>query len=102
MKDITKATWQEDVLDHDLVLVDFWASWCAPCKTMLPILQQLEEDVATLQVVKVNADENTELVEQFDISSIPTMLLFKQGELVTTITGAKPRGAMLERITPFV
>jgi thioredoxin 1 len=102
MKNITAETWQEDVLDQDLVLVDFWASWCAPCKMMLPVLEQLEAEIETLTVVKVNADENPLLVTTWEVNSIPTMLLFKKGELVERLTGAKPRGVMLEKVTPYV
>lgn len=102
MKNITAENWMDDVLSQPLVLVDFWATWCQPCKMMLPVLEQLETDVAALSVVKVNADENPDLVERFGISSIPTMLLFKNGELVWTLTGAKPKGVMIEKLAPYV
>jgi thioredoxin 1 len=102
MKSITIDTWQEDVLDQELVLVDFWASWCAPCKLMIPILEQIEQDVAILSVVQVNADEQTELVSNMNIESIPTLMLFKKGERVWTLTGAKPRGVLLTEIAPYV
>jgi len=102
MKDITKETWDEDVLNQPLVLVDFWATWCQPCKVMLPILEELERDVALLTVVKVNADENPGLVEELGINSIPTMILYKNGEHIWTKVGAKPKPDLIRDITPYV
>lgn len=102
MQDITANDWESLVKNGKLVLVDFWADWCGPCKMMLPILTKLETEIASLTVYKVNADENPALLSAFDISSIPTMLLFKNGELVWTITGAKPFPALVEKIAPYV
>lgn len=102
MKDITSNDWEDLVKNGHLVLVDFWAPWCQPCKMMLPVLTQLEEQVANLTVLKVNADEELGLVKAFDISSIPTMLVFKNGELVKTIQGAKPFAALVQEIAPHV
>jgi thioredoxin 1 len=102
MKNITKETWQENVYDQPLVLVDFWASWCQPCKAMLPILEELERDVALLTVVKINADENPNLVEELGIKSIPTMILYKNGEHIWTKTGAKPKADLLKDVIPYV
>lgn len=100
MKDINN--WQEDVLDQPLILVDFWASWCAPCKMMLPVLERLEQEYSPLQVVKVNADENPDLVAEFAVNSIPTMMLYKNGEHVWTFTGAKPDSFFKEKLIPFL
>jgi thioredoxin 1 len=102
MKDITSENWQEDVLDQPLVLVYFWASWCAPCKMQAPILVELERDIAALNIVKVNADENPDLVEKMGVSSIPTLALFKNGDHIFSLTGAKPRGVLITEITPYV
>lgn len=102
MKDITKADWENEVTNGGLVLVDFWANWCRPCKSMLPIFEQLEQDVASLSILKVDADVNQDLIEEFGITSIPTMLIYKNGELMHTLQGAKPRGVMLEELTPYV
>lgn len=102
MKATTKATWQEDVLDQPLTLVYFWAEWCRPCKMQAPILEQLEQDIAVLSIAKVNADANPDLVEELAVSSIPTLILYKNGEHIFTLNGAKPRGRLLEEIAPFV
>ena len=102
MIDITAEQWSEEVQEGELVLVDFWADWCQPCKMMLPVFQKLEEETAGLKIVKVDADKNADLVEEFGIASIPTMLLFKNGELVWTLTGAKPLGVLMEKVAPYV
>ena len=102
MKATTKATWQEDVLDQPLVLVYFWAAWCRPCTMQAPIVEQLEQDIALLSVVKIDADTNPDLVEELAVSSIPTLILYKNGEHIWTKNGAKPRGVLLEDISPFV
>lgn len=100
MKEINN--WQEDVLDQPLVLVDFWASWCTPCKTMLPILERFEEQTEGLQVVKVDADAHPDLVDEHNVSSIPSMMLFKNGEYVWTLTGGKPLAVLVEKTKPFL
>ena len=102
MIDITSNDWDAEVVDGELVLVDFWATWCQPCKMMLPVFAKLEEETPGLKIVKVDADKNADLVEEFSISSIPTMMLFKNGELVWTLTGAKPLGVLTEKVAPYV
>jgi thioredoxin 1 len=102
MKNITAANWEESVLSQPLVLVDFWADWCAPCKKMSPILEQLESEVPELSVVKINSDENTDLALSMNITSIPTLMLYKNGELVWSKTGAKPKTVLLNEVLPFV
>ena len=79
------------------VLVDFWAEWCGPCKMLGPILEEISEDLKDkLQVVKVNLDENQDLAMKYSIRRIPTLLLFKEGELVDTNVGLLPKSDLVE------
>jgi len=96
-KTSTDATFASDVLQSDkTVLVDFWAEWCGPCKMVAPVLEEIAAEHAdTLTVVKVNIDENPQVARDYKILSIPTMSVFKDGEVVKTIVGAKPKTALL-------
>lgn len=102
MIDITSNDWDAEVIDGGLVLVDFWATWCQPCKMMNKVFEQLESEMPGVKIAKVDADANPDLVDEFVISSIPTMKLFKDGELVWTLTGAKPLGVLMEKLAPYV
>ena len=94
---ITKDNFEKEVLQSDVpVIVDFWATWCAPCKMVAPILADIaKEKAGELKVGKVNVDEQMELAQQFGIMSIPTMILFKNGEKVNQIVGAVPKENIL-------
>ena len=85
--DISKDTWQSEVLDSDQpVLVDFWAPWCGPCKALAPTLDQVAEALTgTAKVAKVNTDDNQEIAVEFGIRGIPTLLVFKGGEMVERV-----------------
>ena len=89
---LTKANFEDEVLKSKVpVLVDFWAVWCGPCKMVAPVLTKLSEKHAgKLNVGKVNVDEQMELAEKYSISSIPTLILFKDGKIVDQIVGAMP------------
>ena len=89
-KEYTTANFQSEVIDSEVpVLVDFWASWCGPCKMITPIIEDLATDVGdSFGVGKVNVDDNQELAQQYGIRSIPTLLFFKGGEIVDQIVGA--------------
>ena len=81
------------------VLVDFWAEWCGPCKMLGPILEEISKDLKDkLQVVKVNLDDNQDLAMKYSIRSIPTLLLFKEGELIDTKVGLLPKSDLVEWI----
>ena len=94
--DVTDASFQADVLDSDeLVLVDFWAEWCGPCRAVSPILDAIAaENVGKIKLVKLNVDDNTATAAKYQITSIPALKLFKNGEVVKSVTGAKPKPAL--------
>ena len=96
---ITKDNFQAEVLEaKGIVLVDFWASWCGPCKMIGPIIDQIADERSDVKVCKVNVDEEQELAVQFKVMSIPTLLVFKDGELKTQSLGAKPKAAILSML----
>ena len=90
---LTRSNFQAEVLESDKpVLVDFWATWCGPCRMVAPIVAQIaEEQEGVVKVGKVNVDEEPGLAGQFGISSIPTLMVFKNGELVNTAVGVRPK-----------
>lgn len=101
---VTKETFNADVLESGKpVLVDFWAEWCGPCKMMLPVLEKFSEKYGEqITVVKVNADEEQDLVKEYGVSSIPTMILFIDGSVQKSITGAKPEPGLIKELSEFV
>ena len=92
---VTSDDFDEKVLGAEVpVLVDFWAAWCGPCKMVAPVLDELAEEMdGKLRIAKLNVDENQDIAEQFQVSSIPTFILFKQGEAADRMLGAMPKGA---------
>ena len=93
---ITKDNFQAEVLEaKGTVLVDFWASWCGPCKMIGPIIDQIADERTDVKVCKINVDDEPELAAKFRVMSIPTLIVFKDGEVVTQSMGAKPKTAIL-------
>ncbi|MCY7412012.1 MAG: thioredoxin, partial [Salinibacterium sp.] len=93
--DVTDATFAEVVLNsEDTIMVDFWAEWCGPCRAVSPILDQIAAEHADkIKIVKLNVDENPEMAQKYQITSIPAMKVFRGGEVVKTVIGAKPKPA---------
>ena len=94
---ITKDNFEQEVLQSAKpVLLDFWASWCGPCRMLSPVVDEVAEERTDVKVGKVNVDEQPELAGQFGVMSIPTLLVFEQGKLVRQAVGARPKASVLD------
>ena len=93
---ITKDNFEQEVLSSDKpVLLDFWASWCGPCRMVSPIVDEIAEERTDIKVGKINVDEQSELAARFRVMSIPTLVVMKNGEIVTQSVGARPKAQIL-------
>ncbi len=101
---LTDDTFDEQVKASEVpVLVDFWAEWCGPCKMISPVLEEIaEEQVGKLQIAKVNVDDSLGVASRFAVQSIPTLILFKDGEPQVKVIGAKPKARLLEEIAAYL
>jgi thioredoxin 1 len=101
---LTEQTFDEEIQGSTTaVLVDFWAEWCGPCKMISPVLDQIAAaHPDSLRIAKINIDENLGLAQRFEVMSIPTLILFKDGEQQLRIIGARGKGQLLEELHPFL
>jgi thioredoxin 1 len=96
---ITRENFQEEVMNSSKpVLVDFWASWCGPCRMVGPVVEEIAEERDDIKVGKVNVDEQPELASSFQIMSIPTLIVFKEGKIANRMMGARPKEQILEML----
>ena len=101
---LTDATFTEEVKGSDEpVLVDFWAEWCGPCKMIAPVLEELAGDYAgKIKIAKLNVDDAPQTAQQFQVMSIPTLILFKDGEPAKRLVGARGKGQLVEELEAFL
>ncbi len=96
---ITKDNFESEIINSKVpVIADFWASWCAPCRMVAPILDEIASENDDIKVCKINVDDEKELAEKFQIMTIPTLLIFKDGEMVNKSVGVKPKEAILDLV----
>ena len=101
LQDVTDINFQAEVIESDQpVLVDFWAPWCGPCRVVAPVLEEIAAEREDLRIVKLNVDDNQVTAARYDVMSIPTLILFKNGEPAHKIIGALPKSRLVQEIEP--
>jgi thioredoxin len=101
LTEVTDNNFQAEVLESETpVLVDFWAPWCGPCRIIAPSLEELNDEIDNLRVVKLNVDENQQTAAQYDVMSIPTLIVFKNGQPAKKIIGAMPKKRLEQELAP--
>ena len=104
METLTGSTFDEEINSSEVpVLVDFWAVWCGPCRMVAPVLEQIAgENAGKIRIAKVNVDDEPQLARRYDVMSIPTLLLFKDGVLKKRVVGAKGKGQLTAELAEFL
>jgi thioredoxin 1 len=101
LPEVTDANFQAEVIESDTpVLVDFWAPWCGPCRVVAPVLEEIAAERDDLRIVKLNVDENQQTAASFEVLSIPTMILFKNGQMAKKVIGAYPKKRLEAELEP--
>jgi len=101
LSDVTDTNFQAEVLESEKpVLVDFWAPWCGPCRVVAPVLEEIAGERDDLRIVKLNTDENPQVASTYQVLSIPTLILFKNGEAVKKVIGAYPKRKLEAELEP--
>ena len=101
LPEVTDGNFQAEVIENEkAVLVDFWAPWCGPCRVIAPSLEEIAQEREDLEVVKLNVDDNQATAARYDVMSIPTLILFKNGEAALKIIGALPKSRLVQELEP--
>jgi thioredoxin 1 len=101
VSEVTDANFQAEVIEStEAVLVDFWAPWCGPCRMVAPVLEEIASERDNLRVVKLNVDENQQTAAQFEVLSIPTLILFRNGQVAKKVIGAYPKKRLEAELEP--
>ena len=98
--ELTKENFEDTITKNDIVFVDFWAPWCGPCRVVAPILEEIASERDDLRIVKLNVDDNQQTAATFEVLSIPTLILFKHGQVAKKVIGAYPKKRLEAELEP--